>query len=228
VWQEGNTLQCTIHCQSLSYCLQEVCPSDPRLCYYWHIIAADEGGSAFLDGQDLRAWGDLFIDLLCRMKHSGAVEKCQPGVVCLIERCAPAHSKTLPLVRLLALHLIEGVKNFWWAQRRCLQEASMQGTPKIWLQRLLQFIARPDQTLTDINRRSAGIPFAFSGLLVAKPFRGSRQLLAFGVESLMLIAEQSHAQPYPQTHAFWCLTALFQDKDLGADLHPFIAKGPHG
>ena len=110
--------------------------------------------------------------------------------------------------------------------RRCLQEASIQAAPKSWLEKLLQFICRPGQSLTDINRRSAGIPFAFSALIGARPNRGSRILLAFGMERLTAVAQASHAQPYPQTHAFWCLTALFQDKDLGADLHPFVVTGP--
>lgn len=110
--------------------------------------------------------------------------------------------------------------------RRSLQEASTKDAPKGWLQKLLHFIVRPDQTLTDINRRSAGIPFAFSGLLVARPLGGTRILLTYGIGGLMAVAkDESHAQPYPQTHAFWCLSALFQDKDLGSDLSPFIAEG---
>ena len=48
---------------------------------------------------------------------------------------------------------------------------------KLWMQQLLNFICRPGQCLTDINRRSAGIPFAFSAIMLAKPQGGSRVCL---------------------------------------------------
>lgn len=44
-------------------------------------------------------------------------------------------------------------------------------------------------------------------------------------ELLGLAADDAQAQPYPQTHAFNVLTALYQDNQLGADVSPFIAQG---
>lgn len=45
---------------------------------------------------------------------------------------------------------------------------------------------------------------------------------------LAIAADDRQTQPYPETHAFNVLTALYQDNQLGADVSPFIAQGqPH-
>lgn len=46
------------------------------------------------------------------------------------------------------------------------------------------------------------------------------------MEALLSVAvDAGHQQPYPQTHAFNVLTALYQDKVLSADISPFVAQG---
>lgn len=57
---------------------------------------------------------------------------------------------------------------------RTLQEDTLQHAPKLWIDKLMHFICRPGQSLTDVNRRSAGIPFAFSAIFLAKPHGGNR------------------------------------------------------
>ena len=51
----------------------------------------------------------------------------------------------------------------------------MQQIPRKWLDNLLASLCRPDQTLSDINRRSAGLPFAFAALFTAEP-KGSHRV----------------------------------------------------
>jgi hypothetical protein len=79
------------------HCCQNTCkqPQVETVHHLWGAnlqsphCAAGGGGAYFLDSQDFRDYGDLFISLLCRMKHNGAVEKCMPGYICLIKRCVP-------------------------------------------------------------------------------------------------------------------------------------------
>lgn len=48
------------------------------------------------------------------------------------------------------------------------------------------------------------------------------------MEALLAVAEDAgFQQPYPQTHAFNVLTALYQDKQLSTETSPFVARGQH-
>ena len=51
-------------------------------------LMADDGGDRLLSAEDLVGAGELFVDLLCKMKHNGAVEKCIEGFHALVERSA--------------------------------------------------------------------------------------------------------------------------------------------
>lgn len=57
---------------------------------------------------------------------------------------------------------------------RLLREPDLRPRPKRWLEKLVGIINRPGQHLSDINRRSAGIPFAFVAIFLAEPQGGHR------------------------------------------------------
>lgn len=46
--------------------------------------------------------------------------------------------------------------------------------PRAWVDQLLGFACRPGQQLSDINRRSAGLPIALAAIFLAEPAGGHR------------------------------------------------------
>ena len=82
---------------------------------------------------------------------------------------------------------------------RLLEEPSQElnALPMCWLQQLLDHVARPGQTVDDIVRRSAGLPYAFVALFAAEPGGRVRPLLQKGgpVELCAPHPSTSLAQP---------------------------------
>ena len=168
------------------------------LCYGRISVVTDgccshtgEGGSHLIEQQQLEAAGDLFVDVLSKMKHNGAVEKCVAGFMSLTERCcscqpwAPSSHLLLPWGMQDLIEVI--LSSTTWLPRKRLRgmgsrcrllresDPAMQQIPRKWLDNLLASLCRPDQTLSDINRRSAGLPFAFTALFTAEP-KGSHRV----------------------------------------------------
>lgn len=48
--------------------------------------SVDDGGERLISERAIISSGQLFVDLLCQMKHNGAVEKCIEGFQALVER----------------------------------------------------------------------------------------------------------------------------------------------
>lgn len=98
------------------------------LCYGSFSVVTDEycshtgeGGSHLIEQQQLEAAGDLFVDVLSKMKHNGAVEKCVAGFMSLTERCCSCPSLGLPPV---SCYCLEG-----------LQAIEVKLSPTTWLPR---------------------------------------------------------------------------------------------
>ena len=118
-------------------------------------------------------------------------------------------------------------------------DAVLHQLPGQWLGALLAQVTRPQQTRTDIVRRSAGLPLAFAALCLAESHGASRKLLPTAACALLTIArnEQPQAasakstdvsdaeQPWPRVHAFNCLRAVFDCAALAADASRFFAEG---
>ena len=130
--------------------------------------------------------------------------------------------------------------------RRLLAEsnAALHRLPCQWLDALLARVTRPNQTRTDIVRRSAGIPLAFLALCLAEAQGASRTLLPTAIRSLLVIArgepsdsianestasgtedDAADVQPWPRVHAFNCLRTVFDSAALAADASGFFAEG---
>jgi hypothetical protein len=82
--------------------------------------------SDMLQPQQLAQLGDLLLSLLLSMKHNGAVEKSQPGVLWLAEQ------------------LLQSPRS------------DLNGLPAGWLARCMARVQQPGQCRDDIVRRSAG------------------------------------------------------------------------
>ena len=81
---------------------------------------------------------------------------------------------------------------------RLLEEPSQElnALPMCWLQQLLDHVARPGQTVDDIVRRSAGLPYAFVALFAAEPGGRAKPLLQKG-RSVELCTACCSASPDP-------------------------------
>lgn len=109
------------------------------------------------------------------------------------------------------------------------REAEFHALPQRWLDQLLAFLRRPDQELTDITRRSAGLPFALTSVFSAEPGASRRLLLQRGMAELLATAADAAAeQPWPRVHALNAARAAFNDRDLATSTAPFFAQGAFG
>ncbi|CAI5526475.1 unnamed protein product [Closterium sp. Naga37s-1] len=103
----------------------------------------------------LQQVGDHFVSLLLAMKHNGAVDKTRAGFIALTDRLL-----------------------------RCPSPA-LNALPRAWLTTLQRRLTAPHQTLTDLIRRSAGLPAAFLGLFLGEPQGAPKVLLPRAVAWLL-------------------------------------------
>jgi hypothetical protein len=92
------------------------------------------------------------------MKHNGAIEKTRVGLTCLGERLLRS------------------------------SDATLSALPKAWLAELFERLEEPNQSVKDLIRRSAGIPFGFMAVFLAEPGGAPRHLLHEAMEKLLAVA----------------------------------------
>eukprot|EP00898_Chlorokybus_atmophyticus_P008554 jgi/Chlat1/86/Chrsp1S03198 len=156
--------------------------------------SAEGGASWVLDLAQLKAMGELLVGVLLVLKHNGAVDKAHLGLAALCERLLQSGS------------------------------AELSRLPAQWVGNLFERIMQPGQSLTDLVRRSAGLPFAFVSIFTAEPESSPKVLLPGAMDQLLALAT-SQASDYfvPQVHAFNVLRTIFQHSQLSADTSAFCA-----
>lgn len=121
----------------------------------------------------------------------------------------------------------------------CLS-GKLRSLPKSWLQANLKLVATRKQL---ISRRSAGLPYLVSGILVAAaPQKGEiEEYMNLTFKELLAIATETHdddlqsSVDLPQVNAFNCMTQIFKEsalrdrykKYLGAALNASLEKLNH-
>ncbi|KNC53278.1 thyroid adenoma associated [Thecamonas trahens ATCC 50062] len=148
-------------------------------------------------GERVAALGELFQEVLVRVRHRGATEFAMEGLEVM------AHA-------LLS--------------NKCI--ASLRSLPSEWLERALEVVASP-ATGASVTRRSAGLPFLFLALLRSENGRKRPLLcrafegLLDVVEAPLPLHKQSadaafdDAGVQPQVHAWNTLRALFRESQFG-------------
>ena len=135
-------------------------------------LGGEEKDAGLLDPSQLKAAGEHLLRTLLVMKHNGAIEKTRVGLTSLGER----------LLR---------------SSRR-----DLSGLPATWLDDLFRRLEREGQSIKDLIRRSAGIPFGFMAVFLAEPGGVPRLLLHSAMAKLMDIAVRARrpgrdARPSP-------------------------------
>ena len=121
-------------------------------------LGSDEKDAGLLDPSQLKAAGEHLLRTLLVMKHNGAIEKTRVGLTSLGERLLRSSQRDL------------------------------SGLPATWLDDLFRRLEREGQSIKDLIRRSAGIPFGFMAVFLAEPGGVPRQLLHSAVAKLLDIA----------------------------------------
>ena len=106
----------------------------------------------------------------------------------------------------------------------CFGTPELNHCPKLWLDKNIELISSKTQY---ISRRSGGLPYLVTGILVASSNRGKllldpafKQLLAIAQKPFEYIADQRN--DIPQVHAFNCLKQIFTDSILGPRCTSYI------
>jgi hypothetical protein len=106
----------------------------------------------------------------------------------------------------------------------CFGTPELNHYPKLWLDRNLELISSKTQY---ISRRSGGLPYLITGILVASSNSGDllldptfKQLLKISQKPFEYIADQRN--DIPQVHAFNCFKQIFIDSILGPRCTEFI------
>lgn len=118
-----------------------------------------------LDPAALKACGEHLLHVLLSMKHNGAIEKTRVGLTCLGERLLRS------------------------------SDATLSALPKAWLAELFERLEEPNQSVKDLIRRSAGIPFGFMAVFLAEPGGAPRHLLHEAMEKLLAVAVRAIFRP---------------------------------
>ena len=143
-------------------------------------LGSDEKDAGLLDPSQLKAAGEHLLRTLLVMKHNGAIEKTRVGLTSLGER----------LLR---------------SSRR-----DLSGLPATWLDDLFRRLEREGQSIKDLIRRSAGIPFGFMAVFLAEPGGVPRQLLHSAVAKLLDIAVRARDETRGDFRSFFsCSSRLF-------------------
>jgi len=135
-------------------------------------LGGEEKDAGLFDPSQLKAAGEHLLRTLLVMKHNGAIEKTRVGLTSLGERLLRSSQRDL------------------------------SGLPATWLDDLFRRLEREGQSIKDLIRRSAGIPFGFMAVFLAEPGGVPRQLLHSAMAKLMDIAVRARrpgrdAQPSP-------------------------------
>jgi hypothetical protein len=136
-------------------------------------LGGDEKDAGLLDPSQLKAAGEHLLRTLLVMKHNGAIEKTRVGLTSLGER----------LLR---------------SSRR-----DLSGLPATWLDDLFRRLEREGQSIKDLIRRSAGIPFGFMAVFLAEPGGVPRQLLHSAMAKLLDIAVRARAETRGDFRSFF-------------------------
>ena len=124
-----------------------------------------KSASSLLDPSQLRDAGERLLATLLAMKHNGAIEKTRVGLTCLGERLLRS------------------------------SDANLSALPKAWLAELFERLEEPNQSVKDLIRRSAGIPFGFMAVFLAEPGGAPRHLLHEAMEKLLAVAVRATRRP---------------------------------
>ena len=154
--------------------------------------------SFLLSLEEQEAAGAQLFHMLLEGKHNGAVDKTQNGFT------------------VLASALLAS------------PHAEIAALPSKWLEEALTHMQRSSQSLRDIVRRSAGLPYAIVALFKAKPSSASASsgLAALGMRQLLSIAGDNDAlEPWPRVHAFNCLRMAFLDTEITHETSKFYSQG---
>ena len=162
--------------------------------------ANDNSGSLEKTSELLKDLGENLIYILENVKHNGTVEKAHSGLMSLVK----------PLL--------------------ASQNENLNTLPYKWLERLRAFVTRPDQTRSDIVRRSAGLPFAFVAIVRSEPMGLPKKILPLGMRMFFDIAkdvgeDESLSSCMTRVHALNMLTKVFNDSKLATDTSGFYADG---
>ncbi|RZC60822.1 hypothetical protein C5167_022593 [Papaver somniferum] len=190
---------------------------------------------AILDTEQLQAIGDHFLDVLLKMKHTGAIDKTRAGFTALCNRLL------------------------------CSDDPRLSRMTESWMEQLMERTVVKGQTVDDLLRRSAGIPAAFIALFLSEPEGTPKKLLPRALRWLIDVADVSlpnsaeanqpkggssndvAAKPaliaicqpadqnkeaskirdegvIPTVHAFNVLRAAFNDTNLATDTSGFCAE----
>ncbi|MCL7023252.1 hypothetical protein MKW94_028758 [Papaver nudicaule] len=191
---------------------------------------------AILDTEQLQAIGDHFLEVLLKMKHTGAIDKTRAGFTALCNRLL------------------------------CSNDARLSRMTESWMEQLMERTVAKGQTVDDLLRRSAGIPAAFIALFLSEPEGTPKKLLPRALRWLIDVADVSlpnsadanqqkscssndvAAKPalvavsaqltnennkaskirdegvIPTVHAFNVLKAAFNDTNLSTDTSGFCAE----
>ncbi|XP_074268645.1 uncharacterized protein LOC141592008 [Silene latifolia] len=181
----------------------------------------DATTDAVLDMNQLEAIGNHFLEVLLKMKHSGAIDKTRAGFTALCNRLL------------------------------CSDDPRLCQLVESWMDQLMERTISKGQTVDDLLRRSAGIPAAFSAFFLSEPQGAPKKLLPRALSWLIKVAGGSLLrQPdvvqivgkltetstdlksskirvegvIPTVHAFNVLKAAFNDANLATDTSGFSAE----
>jgi|TARA_B110000977_G_scaffold90099_1_gene119696 hypothetical protein len=122
------------------------------------VDASHDMEQGLLNPDQLKRAGDRLLSTLLTLKHNGAIEKTLVGLTCLGERVLRSGNNLL------------------------------SSLPSNWLGELFTRLEQPAQSIKDLIRRSAGIPFGFMAVFLAEPRGVPRVLLHSAMEKLLRIA----------------------------------------
>ena len=154
--------------------------------------------NSLLSAKDQEAAGMQLFRMLLEGKHNGAIDKTQTGFIALCSALL--------------------------ASSNCM----IAELPRKWLREVLEYLQRPNQSLRDIVRRSAGLPFAITGLFKARAGTSCAPsgLTDLGMADLLQVAgDKTSIEPWPRVHAFNCLRMAFSDNEISNDTSKFYASG---
>ncbi|CAN8266012.1 unnamed protein product [Cochlearia groenlandica] len=181
---------------------------------------------SLLDLKQLEKIGDHFLEVLLKMKHTGAIDKTRTGFTALCHRLL------------------------------CSNDPRLCRLTESWMEQLMERTMAKEQTVDNLLRRSAGIPAAFIALFLSEPEGSPKKLLPHALRWLISLAEKplmdlmeqkgskrmdeevnpSDMHPseklskvrdegvVPTVHAFNVLKVTFNDTNLGTDTSGFSAE----
>lgn len=122
---------------------------------------------------------------LTQVKHNGSIERASLVLTAVCSRHDPVWRPLLArvsgLTRHTSLQTMQQLRPPVVEMRRCLATGSMEleRAPSAWLASLLSFLCRPGQGLSDIVRRSAGLPAGILSIFRATSYGTRREVCGF-------------------------------------------------